>query len=165
MSCFKYFLRFFSLSPLSLNPWLCSSLPVLWGGHVGSVDTCQPASWVQRCSREGQGHSESPFLMSIACWPTGGEVLVIHVWPRAFSLDCKGTETLRLPQCSPLWKKKWKDHQSNTLVHPSLWRVRLAGRKLFGREFSHLVYSFLPPSITPCPAHLDPLNRYIVCSK
>ena len=44
-----------------------SSLPVLWGGHVGSVDTCQPAWWVQRSSREGQGSSESPFLMSIAC--------------------------------------------------------------------------------------------------
>ena len=122
MSCFEYFLRFFSLSPLSPNPWLCSSLPVLWGGHVGSVDTCQPAWWVQRSSREGQGSSESPFLMSIACWLTGGEELIIHVWPRAFSLDCKGTEALRLPPCSPLWKKKWKGHQSNTVVHPSHWK-------------------------------------------
>ena len=78
----------------------------------------------------------------------------------------------RGPAASTMFTSVEKEVERSSKQHFSspfsLKRVRLAGRKLmrlFGREFSHLIYSFLPPSITPCPAHLDPLNRDIVCSK
>ena len=166
---FWILLEVFFPFPFSPNPWLCSSLPVLWGGHVGS-GWHLPASLVGAAQLQG---GTGQFWVTFP-----NEHRLLTDWRGGAHYSCLAQGLLswlqrnRGPTASTMFTSVEKEVERLSKQHFSspfsLKRVRLAGRKLmrlFGREFSHLIYSFLPSSITPCPVHLDPLNRDIVCSK
>lgn len=123
MNCFEYLIFF--PSPLSRNPWLCSSLPCAVGWARGKyADTSLPASLVG----------------TMPHWGATGQLWVIfpnehhlltdrrgraHYSRLAQSLlwlDCKWMEAFLAFHRVHLQGKKWKDHQSNNLVHPSHWK-------------------------------------------
>lgn len=118
-------------SPLPQNPLHSSSLPMPWGGHTGSMQTsasypCGHSTTLGRW----RASFESALLMSITCWLTLGEELIIYVWPRAFSCRAANElDAIQLP-CSPQWKKVGRSSKQQFSSCFLLKRVRLAGRKL-----------------------------------